>query len=241
MFTPWPRFKTRATLGLGEEVRRYAGGLLDKTKEYVHDKRILQTDRPSFQRGGGREGADQRFAGGRLVAGRMESGESSSGLSAGNDTELQAGRYRSSSGHLIFFLITAMTHDNPNALYSLSFQLAELEGQIGGVVSLIEGKIYGGDSSFSYQGTYCFENNGLTITLRVKAFNAGSDSIFSEFEETVDEMIFRGMVHSEGFDLSAQVNGIEGSISLVGKRICLVTSVKQATNQGMVALLGKAA
>jgi len=133
-----------------------------------------------------------------------------------------------------------MTHDNPNALYSLSFQLAELEGQIGGVVSLIEGKIYGGDSSFSYQGTYCFENNGLTITLRVEAFNAGSDSIFSEFEETVDEMIFRGMVHSEGFALSAQVNGIEGSIGLVGKRICLVTSVKRPTTEVLIPIFGKA-
>ena len=134
-----------------------------------------------------------------------------------------------------------MTHDNPNALYSLSFQLAEVEGTMGGVVSLIDGKIYGGDSSFSFQGTYCFENNGLTITLRVEAFNAASDSIFSEFEETVDEMIFRGMVHSEGFELSAPVNGIEGSISLVGKRICLVTSVMQPTTQGLVPLLGKAA
>jgi hypothetical protein len=49
------------------------------------------------------------------------------------------------------------------------------------------------------------------------------------------------MVHSEGFDLSAQVNGIEGSIGLVGKRICPVTSVKQPTTQGLVPLLGKAA
>jgi hypothetical protein len=45
-----------------------------------------------------------------------------------------------------------MTHDNPNALYSLSFQLAELEGTMGGVVSLIDGKIYGGDSSFLSKG-----------------------------------------------------------------------------------------
>jgi len=132
-----------------------------------------------------------------------------------------------------------MPNDIPNALYSLSFQLAELEEKMGGVISLIDGKIYGGDSSFSFQGTYRYQNNRITMSFRVEAFNAGSDSIFAEFEETVDEMIFRGMVHSEGFELSAQINGIEGSISVIGKRICLIACTEQSNSPQLVPVLGK--
>ena len=134
-----------------------------------------------------------------------------------------------------------MPNDIPNALYSLSFQLAELEGKMGGVISLIDGKIYGGDSSFSFQGTYRCQNNGLTMPFRVKAFNDGSDSIFSKFEEIVDEMIFRGMVDSEGFELNAQINGIEGSIGVTGKRICLITCAEQSISPQIVPQFGNAA
>jgi len=111
-----------------------------------------------------------------------------------------------------------------NGFYSLNFKLPEeIEGS-GGVAILLNGKVYGGDSSYSYQGTYRTEGALLTASIRVSPFNEFLKSIFSAFEDTDDEIQLSGKVDAKGFLIEGRLNGIEGSIAVEGKRIAKIDS-----------------
>jgi len=111
-----------------------------------------------------------------------------------------------------------------NGFYSVNFKLLEeIEGS-GGVVILFNGKIYGGDSSYSYQGTYLAEGALLTASIRVSPFNEFLKSIFSDFEDTNDEIQLSGKVDAKGFLLEGGLSGIEGSITVEGKWIAKIDS-----------------
>ena len=84
-----------------------------------------------------------------------------------------------------------------NGFYSLNFKLPEeIEGS-GGVAILLNGKVYGGDSSNSYQGTYLAEGALLTASIRVFPFNEFLKSIFAAFEDTDDEIQLSGKVDAK--------------------------------------------
>ena len=111
-----------------------------------------------------------------------------------------------------------------DGFYSLNFKLPEeIEGS-GGVAILLDGKVYGGDSSYSYQGTYLAEAALFTASIRVAPFNEFSKSIFSAFEDTDDEIQLSGKVDAKGFLIEGRLNGIEGSIAVEGKWIAKIDS-----------------
>jgi hypothetical protein len=111
-----------------------------------------------------------------------------------------------------------------NGFYSVNFKLPEeIEGS-GGVVILLNGKVYGGDSSYSYQGTYHVDGALLTASLRVSPFNEFLKSIFSAFEDTGDEIQLSGKVDAKGFLLEGRLSGIEGSITVEGRWIATMDS-----------------
>ena len=111
-----------------------------------------------------------------------------------------------------------------NGFYSVNFKLPEeIEGS-GGVVILLDGKLYGGDSSYAYQGIYHADGTLLTASLRVSPFNEFLKSIFSAFEDTDDEIQLSGKVTSNGFLLGGRLEGIEGSITVEGKWIAKIDS-----------------
>ena len=111
-----------------------------------------------------------------------------------------------------------------NGFYSVNFKLAEEIESGGGVVILLNGKVYGGDSSYSYQGTYRADGNLLTATIRVSPFNEFLKSIFSDFEDTDDEIQLSGKVDAKGFSLAGRLSGIEDSITVDGKWIAKIDS-----------------
>jgi hypothetical protein len=92
------------------------------------------------------------------------------------------------------------------------------------VAILLNGKVYGGDSSYSYQGNYLTEGALLIASIRVFSFNEFSKSIFSAFGETDEEMHFSGKVDAKGFSIEARLNGIEGRIAVEGKWISKIDS-----------------
>jgi hypothetical protein len=71
-----------------------------------------------------------------------------------------------------------------NGFYSVNFKLPDEEDSGGGVVFLLNGKIYGGDTSYSYQGEYKSDEAVLTAAIYVSPFNEFLKSIFSDFEES---------------------------------------------------------
>jgi hypothetical protein len=109
-----------------------------------------------------------------------------------------------------------------NGFYSLNFKLPEeIEGS-GGVAILLNGKVYGGDSSYSYQGTYLAEGALLKASIHVSPFNEFLKSIFSAFEDTDDEIQLTGKVDANGFLIEGRLAGIEGSIAVEGKMIAKI-------------------
>ena len=109
-----------------------------------------------------------------------------------------------------------------NGFYSLNFKLPEEIEDSGGVAILLNGKVYGGDSSYSYQGTYLAEGALLTASIRVSPFNEFLKSIFSAFEDTDDEIQLTGKVDANGFLIEGRLAGIEGSIAAEGKMIAKI-------------------
>jgi hypothetical protein len=109
-----------------------------------------------------------------------------------------------------------------DGFYSVNFKLPDEEDGGGGVVVLLNGKIYGGDTSYSYQGAYEIDGAVLTASIRVSPFNEFLKSIFADFEETEDEIKLSGSFDAEKFLLKGQLCGIEDSITVEGKRIAKV-------------------
>jgi hypothetical protein len=109
-----------------------------------------------------------------------------------------------------------------NGFYSVNFKLPDEDDGGGGVVVLLNGIVYGGDTSYSYQGTYSTEGTVLTATIHVVPFNEFLKSIFSDFEETEDEIKLSGTFDTKGFSLKGQLYGIEDTITVDGKWIAKV-------------------
>lgn len=109
-----------------------------------------------------------------------------------------------------------------NGFYSINFKLPDEDNGSGGVVVLLNGKIYGGDTSYSYQGTYRTEGTVLTAAIRVVPFNEFLKSIFSDFEDTGDEIELSGNFNAKGFVLEGKLCGIEDMITVEGKWIANV-------------------
>lgn len=65
------------------------------------------------------------------------------------------------------------------ALWAVDF-LSPTSGSYGsGVISFSDGKVFGGDSGFFYQGSYTQDANGnMSATVDVKNYNPGVASIF---------------------------------------------------------------
>jgi hypothetical protein len=106
-----------------------------------------------------------------------------------------------------------------NGFYSINFKLPDEDDGGGGVVVLLNGKIYGGDTSYSYQGSYRTDGAVLTASIHVLPFNEFLKSIFSDFEETEDEIKLSGSFDAKGFLLKGQLYGIEDTHTVEGKRI----------------------
>jgi hypothetical protein len=106
-----------------------------------------------------------------------------------------------------------------NGFYSVNFKLPDEDEGNGGVVVLLNGKVYGGDTSYSYQGTYRVDGTVLTASIRVMPFNEFLKSIFSDFEETEDEIKLSGNYDEKGFVLKGALYGIEDTITVEGKWI----------------------
>jgi hypothetical protein len=106
-----------------------------------------------------------------------------------------------------------------NGFYSVNFKLPDEDEGSGGVVVLSNGKVYGGDTSYSYQGTYRADGTALTASIRVMPFNDFLKSIFSDFEETEDEIKLSGNFDSKNFVLKGLLYGIEDTITVEGQWI----------------------
>jgi hypothetical protein len=113
----------------------------------------------------------------------------------------------------------------PNGFYSVNFKLPDEETGGGGVVDLLNGKIYGGDTSYSYQGAYQISGAKLSASFYVSPFNEYLKSIFSDFEGTEDEIRLSGSFDATGFLLKGQLYGIEDSITVEGKWIAKVDAL----------------
>lgn len=63
-------------------------------------------------------------------------------------------------------------------------QFKGVQGFGGGVVTLIDGQVFGGDSTFIYNGTYTQNGNTLNARVHVKAFVPGGVSVMglTEFD-----------------------------------------------------------
>jgi hypothetical protein len=85
-------------------------------------------------------------------------------------------------------------------------QYVGLQGSGGGVVVLVNGKVLGGDTGYTYIGTYAVENNVLTGRIRV-----------SNFLPEIPNVL--GVKGDFDLDLKAPVSNavIQGTMSLVGQ------------------------
>jgi hypothetical protein len=112
-----------------------------------------------------------------------------------------------------------------NGFYSVNFKLPDEDTAGGGVVVLLNGKLYGGDTSYFYQGAYQIAGAKLSASISVSPFNEFLQSIFSDFEETEDEIKLSGSFDTKGFLLKGQLYGIEDSITVEGKWIAKVDAL----------------
>jgi hypothetical protein len=111
-----------------------------------------------------------------------------------------------------------------SGFYSVQFTLPDESQTAGGVMVFINGRLYGGDSSYSYLGTYRADRRNLEVWFRIKLFNGFSESTFSAFEDTRDEIRLSGPFNESGFSIRGQLLGIENELLIEGKWITKVSA-----------------
>lgn len=108
----------------------------------------------------------------------------------------------------------------PDGFYSVHFSVPTFLGtrEAGGVVVFLEGKIFGGDSSYSYEGSYSIERNKMLASVYGSPFNEYLQSIFVGLDSQ-SRIRLSGIFHAEGFALQAKYEGQDNAIAVRGKLI----------------------
>lgn len=92
-------------------------------------------------------------------------------------------------------------------------QFAGMEGKDGGVVVLTSGRVLGGDSAFTYIGTYEELDNGLRATVHVQNFNSAVGNVLGingDFKLNLRvTAIENGVLQGEGSTPSAPGFGLK--------------------------------
>ncbi len=61
-------------------------------------------------------------------------------------------------------------------------QFTGVQGWGAGVITLIGGRVFGGDSGFLYTGTYAQQGNALTARVHIKQYNSGVPNVMGRNE-----------------------------------------------------------
>ena len=84
-------------------------------------------------------------------------------------------------------------------------QFMGLQGNGGGVVVLYNGKVLGGDSAYTYVGTYTMEDKNLKCLVRVSKFLEGFISVLGiegdsdlQMEAAFNPQVMQGVMHVVG-------------------------------------------
>lgn len=87
------------------------------------------------------------------------------------------------------------------ALWSVTFvsNTPSVNNTGGGVVIFETGRVLGGDSGYTYTGTYEIDQNQIKARVRVKQFSPMSLSVFGNNEDF--ELYFEGEYNDTQFDL----------------------------------------
>ena len=105
-----------------------------------------------------------------------------------------------------------------NGIYSVSF--SSVQGQLGtgGVVYLVDGKVYGGDANFYYTGSLEISDNTATGQIHVGPHPRPSQSIFGPL--TNFDLQLSGSVNNGTFSLNGNVIGHPGmGIKVTGRKV----------------------
>ena len=74
-----------------------------------------------------------------------------------------------------------------------------------GVLTLMNGTVFGGDTSFLYQGTYSLEGQNLTAKVQVKRFAPALPSLMGKDEYSLE---LKGTIHGSTIMLTGSTPGI---------------------------------
>ncbi|MGP9466709.1 GrlR family regulatory protein [Halomonas sp. TP35] len=92
-----------------------------------------------------------------------------------------------------------------NGLYVVSFRSQVAEGS-GGVVTVKDGSVNGGDLGYVYQGHIRQEDGkNVTATIEVNRYNNNSRSIFGQ--ATNFNLLLQGTAEQESFSINGNVEG----------------------------------
>ncbi|WP_461209909.1 hypothetical protein [Desulfocurvus sp. DL9XJH121] len=80
------------------------------------------------------------------------------------------------------------------------------------------GKLYGGDHSYYYYGSYCVTEDTLMAVVYEKRWTDVRESLFGPVDEAV--LLFRGKIHGEDFSGTGESEAHPGvTIHLTGKKL----------------------
>lgn len=112
------------------------------------------------------------------------------------------------------------------ALWSIQFEVPNIERAGGGVIVFETGRIYGGDSSFYYIGDYSVDNNEIQGRVEVKRHNEMLEAVILGLEGQAYS--FEGVIEpDDSISMVGTLEQLEGSpegnflqVKIVCKRIC---------------------
>ena len=112
------------------------------------------------------------------------------------------------------------------ALWSIQFEVPNIERWGGGVVVFETGRILGGDSSFYYIGDYSVDNKIIQGRVEVKRHNDMLEAVIPGFEDGA--YFYKGVIKSDDSITMAGIpemlvgkpEGDKLQVTIVCKRIC---------------------
>jgi type III secretion system (T3SS) negative regulator GrlR len=95
-------------------------------------------------------------------------------------------------------------------------QYEGMQGSGGGVAMFIKGKVFGGDTGYTYLGTYTTQGNSVQARVMVRNFIAGIPSVVGitgDFELSIDGMVEGNVIKGTGSLVGVQRPGIAVKLS----------------------------
>jgi hypothetical protein len=95
-------------------------------------------------------------------------------------------------------------------------QYEGMQGKGGGVVMFIKGRVFGGDTGYTYQGTYTTQGHAIRARVSVHNFIAGIPSVVGiagDFELSIEWTVEGDIIRATGSLVGVQKPGIAVKLS----------------------------